>query len=78
MGSIYKRGSVWWIQYYRHGKMYRETARTEKENEAKRLLKLREGEIAEGKIPSIHFENEAKRLLKLREGEIAEGKIPSR
>ncbi len=56
MGSIYKRGSVWWIQYYRHGKMYRETARTEKENEAKRLLKLREGEIAEGKIPSIHFE----------------------
>jgi len=56
MGSIYKRGAVFWIQYYRNGKPYRETARTKKETEAKRLLKLREGEIAEGKIPGIHFD----------------------
>jgi hypothetical protein len=56
MGSIYRRGSVFWIQYYRHGKLYRETARTQKENEVKRLLKLGEGEIAEGKIPGVHFD----------------------
>jgi integrase len=56
MGSIYKRGAVFWIQYYRNGKPYRETARTQKESEAKRFLKLREGEIAEGKIPGIHFD----------------------
>ena len=56
MGSIYKRGAVFWIQYYRNGKPYRETAKTKKESEAKRFLKLREGEIAEGEIPGIHFE----------------------
>jgi integrase len=56
MGSIYKRGSVFWIQYYRNGKPYRESAKTEKETEAKRLLKLREGEISQGKIPGIHFD----------------------
>jgi integrase len=56
MGSIYKRGAVFWIQYYRNGKPYRETARTQKENEAKRFLKLREGEISQGKIPGIHFD----------------------
>jgi len=56
MGSIYKRGAVFWIQYYRNGKPYRETAKTKKESEAKRFLRLREGEIAEGEIPGIHFE----------------------
>ena len=56
MGSIYKRGAVFWIQYYRNGKPYRETAKTQKESEAKRLLKMREGEISEGKIPGIHFD----------------------
>ena len=56
MGSIYKRGTVFWIQYYRNGKPYRETAKTKKESEAKRFLKQREGEIANGKIPGIHFD----------------------
>jgi hypothetical protein len=26
MGSIYKRGEVYWIKYYRNGKSYRETS----------------------------------------------------
>jgi len=56
MGSIYKRGSVFWIQYYRNGKPYRESAKTEKETEAKRLLRFREGEISQGKIPGVHFD----------------------
>jgi len=56
MGSIYKRGAVFWVQYYRNGKPYRESAKTKKDSEAKRFLKLREGEIAEGEIPGIHFE----------------------
>lgn len=56
MGSIYKRGSVFWLKYYRNGKPYRESAKTEKETEAKRLLKKREGEISEGKIPGVYFE----------------------
>ena len=39
MGMIYKRGRIYWIKYYRHGKPYRESARSTKEAEAKRLLK---------------------------------------
>jgi len=56
MGNIYKRGAVYWLKYYRNGKPYRESAKTEKETEAKRLLKKREGEISEGKIPGVHFD----------------------
>ena len=56
MGSIYKRGNTYWIQYYRNGKPYRETTKGTKEADAKRLLKKREGEISEGKLPGIYFD----------------------
>ena len=56
MGMIYKRGKVYWIKYYRIGKPYRESTRSHKEADAKRLLKKREGEISEGKLPGIYFD----------------------
>jgi len=56
MGSIYKRGNTHWIQYYRHGKPHRESTKSKKEADAKRLLKKREGEISEGKLPGIYFD----------------------
>jgi len=56
MGSLYKRGEVWWVKYYRNGKPYRESAKTASETKAKRLLKKREGEIADGKLPGVVFE----------------------
>jgi integrase len=56
MGSIYKRGNVFWIKYYRYGKPYRESTRSTKEADAKRLLKKREGEISQGKLPGIYFD----------------------
>lgn len=56
MGMIYKRGKVYWIKYYRNGKPYRESTRSLKETDAKRLLKKREGEIALGKLPGIYFD----------------------
>jgi len=56
MGSIYKRGNVCWIKYYRNGKPYRESTKSHKEADAKRLLKKREGEISEGKLPGIYFD----------------------
>jgi integrase len=56
MGHIYKRGDVYWIKYYRNGKPYRESTKSVKEADAKRLLKKREGEISEGKLPGIYFE----------------------
>jgi integrase len=56
MGSIYKRGNIYWIKYYRFGKPYRESTKSKKEADAKRLLKKREGEISDGKLPGIYFE----------------------
>jgi len=56
MGSIDKRGNTDWIQDYRHGKPLRESTKSKKEADAKRLLKKREGEISEGKLPGIYFD----------------------
>jgi integrase len=56
MGSTYKRGDIFWIKYYRHGKPYRESSKSDKITKAKKLLKKREGEIAEGKLPGIYFD----------------------
>lgn len=56
MGSIYKRGKFWWIQYYRNGKPYQESSSSTKKMVARKLLELREGDIARGKLPGIHFD----------------------
>ncbi|HUU26537.1 MAG TPA: site-specific integrase [archaeon] len=53
---IYKRGRIWWMKYYRNGKPYRESSGSTKESDAKRLLRKREGEIAEGKLPGVYFD----------------------
>jgi len=56
MGGIYKRGEVYWVYYNRHGKQYRESTKSTREDDAVRLLKKRQGEIGDGKLPGIHFE----------------------
>jgi integrase len=56
MGCIYKRGKKYWIKYYRYGKQYAESSQSDKKAVAERLLKLREGEIAQGKMPSVCFD----------------------
>lgn len=56
MGMIYKRGKVYWIKYYRSGKPFRESTKSYKAADAKRLLKKREGEIANGKKPGVYFD----------------------
>lgn len=68
MGMIYKRGNIYWLKYYRDGKPYRESTRSTKESTARRLLKRREGEISEGKLPGIYFD-------KVRFEELAEAYI---
>jgi len=45
MGMIYLRGKTFWVKYYR---TYRESSKSEKETEAKRLLKIREGQCESG------------------------------
>jgi integrase len=56
MGSIYKRGEIYWVKYYRYGKPYRESSGSDKVTVAERLLKRREGEISKGEIPGIVFD----------------------
>jgi integrase len=56
MGAIYKRGNVYWLKYYAHGKPIRESTGSDKKAVAKNMLKAREGEIAQGKTPSVYFE----------------------
>ncbi len=56
MGMIYKRGKTYWIKYYRNGKPFYESSKSHKESKAKRLLKKREGEISQGKLPGIYFD----------------------
>jgi hypothetical protein len=56
MGSIYKRGQIYWIKSYRNGKPYRESSESKKEADAKRFLKKREGEVSQGKLPGIYFD----------------------
>ncbi len=48
MGMLYQRGNVWWVKYYVNGRAVRESTATEKETEARRFLKDREGKAAIG------------------------------
>ena len=64
MGMTYKRGTVWWVKYYRNGRPIRESSHSCKESEAINLLKLREGDIAHGlpvnpKLNRIRFDEAA-------------------
>ncbi|MDH4267211.1 MAG: site-specific integrase, partial [Deltaproteobacteria bacterium] len=56
MGTIYQRGNVYWIKYYRDGKPYRESSKSEDEGKAIDLLKLREGEIVMGLFPGLRVQ----------------------
>jgi len=56
MGTIYKRGQTYWLKYYRNGKPYYESTKSTKETDARKLLKKREGEIGEGKLPGVYFD----------------------
>jgi hypothetical protein len=52
MGSIYRRGNICWIKYYRNGIPMRESSESEKETVAKNLLKQREGDTRRGRSSS--------------------------
>jgi integrase len=48
MGEIRQRGAVWWVRYYRDGRRFEESSRSSKYEDARRLLRLREGDIEKG------------------------------
>jgi integrase len=53
LGSIYQRGSVYWVKYYRAGRAVRESSKSEKFEDAERLLKRRQGEVVTGKFAGL-------------------------
>lgn len=50
LGRIFKRGSVWWVAYYHRGEEIRESSNSDKELQAKRLLRTRLGQMGRGKL----------------------------
>src|SRR5258708_7941943 len=68
MGELKRRGQIWWIRYYRDGRRFEESSRSAKEGNARRLLRLREGDIERGlpvspKIGRLRFEDASKDLI---------------
>jgi integrase len=68
MGEVRRRGRIYWIRYYRDGRRFEESARTDKFEAARDLLKVREGDIAKGaamtaKVGQLRFEDAAKDLI---------------
>jgi len=48
MGSLYKRGRIYWAKWAIDGRVFRESLRTEDREAAKRALKVKEGAAAAG------------------------------
>ena len=48
MGTLYRRGAVWWIQYSHRGRTYRESVHSRVRADASRLLRKRQSEMARG------------------------------
>jgi len=49
-GRVYRRGSVYWIQYYFRGKLHRESSGSELQRVAVSLLKRRHTEMQQGRL----------------------------
>lgn len=56
MGSIYKRGKIYWIKYYRNGTRYQESTSSTTKAVATELLKSREGQIVDYRFPGLLIE----------------------
>ena len=57
MGCVYRRKNSknWWIKYSRNGKPYSESSHSAIKAVAEGLLKRRDGEIAQGRLPGVVF-----------------------
>lgn len=72
MGALYRRGQVWWMKYYVNGRPVRESTGVAGDtdtppNEAKRVLKVKEGKAANGepvmqRTDRVRYEEAAKDL----------------
>ena len=55
VGSLYQRGNIWWVKYYRNSRPIRESTHSNKKMVARKLLERREGEISLGLTPGSMF-----------------------
>jgi hypothetical protein len=68
VGELRKRGSIWWLRYYRNGLRYEESSKSTSWEEARNILRDREGAIAKGlpitpAIGKFTFDDAAKDLV---------------
>jgi integrase len=68
MGQIRKRGEVYWIRYYRNGRLHEESSQSATKHVAIDLLRQREGKIANGgtvnaKMQRFRFDEAAADVL---------------
>ncbi len=62
--KVRRTSSIWWLRYYRDGRRHEESSHTTRKGEAQRLLKIREGKVAEGvpvsaKVGRLRFDEAA-------------------
>ena len=50
-GSLFRRGNVWWVSYYRDGRKIRESLKTTDEGKAERRAKKLRDAVTAGKLP---------------------------
>ncbi len=57
-GHVFKQpeSRYWWIQYWHHGKRYRESSKSTRKKDAQALLRARLGVLDTGKLPGIKAE----------------------
>src|SRR5262245_28579339 len=68
MGSLYRRGSIWWLKYYQDGRPVRESSETKNKAAARRMLATREGDVVKGipiapKVGRITFDEAAQDII---------------
>ena len=56
MGTLYKRGNVWWVKYYCNGRCFRESSGSPKKAVAKNLLDKREGDVVQGRFFGVQYD----------------------
>lgn len=55
-GSLFPRGTIWWLKYYRNGRPYRESSHSGERRGAERLLKRRLAEIETNQFHGLSLE----------------------
>ena len=53
--GIYQRGTFWWYKFKKDGRPYYKSSESTDPEEAQRLLRIAQGDVARGKTPMVIF-----------------------